>query len=109
MAVLPVSDLQRILGENYRAKQDELDAASGIDDATRNAKARIDALQMRKSFILYVCAVGLVLTFASRFASNDRAMWIQIGIAMTVSVAAAAYYLYLRSEVSKGVPGIVKA
>ncbi len=102
MAALPDSDLRRILGENFRAKQDEIDAANGHDDARRDRKAQVDSQQMRKAFVVYAGLVALLLAAAARLSPTTTGMWIQVVISLTVAVLCAAYYLYLRAEVRKG-------
>ncbi len=104
MVALADSDLRKILGENFREKQDQLDAASGLDETERDAKARIDGMQNQKSFVIYTGIIGLVLVVATKYSPTPTAMWIQIGIGLGVAALCGVYYGYLRSEVAKGLP-----
>ncbi len=102
MAALNDSDLRKILGDNFRDKQDEMNRASGLDDGERANVARVDSLQGRKTSVIYTGVVGLVLVVAAAYSPTQQAMMIQTGLGLAVAVGCAATYFWLRAEVIKG-------
>ena len=102
MAALKDEDLRAILGEDYRAKQDAYDQASGIDAHARAAAARINSLNSQKSPALYSAVIGLVLVFATKFSPTPNAAMLQTYIGFGITLGCVALYFWLRREVNKG-------
>ena len=101
MVALKESDLRAILGEDYRAKQDEFDKASGLDANERAALARIASLDSRKGPVLCSAFLGLLLLVATKYSATPTAAEIQTYIASGLIIGGLATFFWLRHEVSK--------
>ena len=102
MAALKDHDLRAILGDDYRAKQDAFDQASGLDAPARAALARITSLDNQKGPALYSAFVGLILVAATKFSPTPAAATLQTYIGLGVTVGCVALFFWLKHEVNKG-------
>jgi hypothetical protein len=102
MAALKDHDLRAILGDDYRAKQDAFDQASGLDAHERAALARINSLNNQKGPALYSAFVGLVLVAATKFSPTPAAATLQTYMGFGLSVGCVAIFFWLKHEVNKG-------
>ena len=102
MAALKDHDLRAILGDDYRAKQDAFDQASGLDAHERAALARIVSLNNQKGPALYSAFIGLVLVVATKFSPTPASAMLQTYIGFGLTAACVALFFWLRHEVNKG-------
>jgi hypothetical protein len=105
MAALKDDDLRAILGEDYRAKQDAFDQASGLDARERDALARIKNLNNQKGTVLYSAFIGLVLVAAAKLAPTPTGATLQTYIGFGLTLGCLALFVWLRHEVNKGTAG----
>jgi hypothetical protein len=102
MAALKDHDLRAILGDDYRAKQDAFDQASGLDTHERAALARITSLNNQKGPALYSAFVGLVLVAATKFSPTPAAATLQTYMGFGLTLGCVALFFWLKHEVNKG-------
>ncbi|MDP2358167.1 MAG: hypothetical protein Q8M31_19185 [Beijerinckiaceae bacterium] len=98
MAELSDTDKQILLGKDYKAKMLERDTATGVTDATRDAKSKADMLSNIMVTALGVGAVALLI-FGTNFysVSGPYNSTLSIGSAM-VAIASIAIAAYARSK-----------
>jgi hypothetical protein len=92
------NDLRAILGDDYRAKQDAFDQASGLDAHERAAMARITNLNNQKGTVIYSALVGLVLVAATKYSATPTAAMLQTFIGFGITLGCAALFFWLRHE-----------
>lgn len=102
MVALKDADLRAILGEDYRAKQDEFDQASGLDAGERAALARIENLQSRKGPVLCSVFLGVLLVIATKYSATPTAATIQTYIGSGLAIGGLALFFWLRQQVNRG-------
>jgi len=104
MVALKDADLRAILGEDYRAKQDAFDLASGLDATERAALARIDNLQSRKGPVLCSVFLGVLLLIATKYSATPTAATIQTFIGSGLVIGGLAIYFWLRKATASTTP-----
>lgn len=109
MADLSDADKQKLLGSDYKAKLLERDIASGVTDASRNAKAKadqMDAILMTSLGLGVVAAIIFFTNFYSVSAPYNAALSSGSALAAIAFLAVAAYvYKFQRSATPKASTG----
>jgi hypothetical protein len=105
MVALKDADLRAILGDDYRAKQDAFDQASGLDATERAALARIDNLESRKGPVLCSVFLGVLLVIATKYSATPTAATIQTYIGSGLVIGGLAIFFWIRQQVSRGATG----
>jgi hypothetical protein len=102
MPALDSADLKAILGEDYLARKDELERASGFDAAERDAKARLEKLSGQKAPALCGAFLGLLLVVATKWSATPTAATNQTIIGSGLIVVSLCLYFWIRNELNKG-------
>jgi hypothetical protein len=102
MPALDNADMMAILGDDYLAKKDELERASGLGAEERDAKARLESLNNQKVPALCGAFLGALLIFATKWSPTALAASNQTMFGGGLVLFSLAAYFWLTYEVKKG-------
>jgi hypothetical protein len=95
MPALSEEDLVKILGPDYREKQEAALRASGVRNEQRAAVAKIKRLDDSKFATLYVAIVGIVLIVASIYSVSGLTLQIQEAVGLGMVLIGLGLFLYI--------------
>ena len=102
MPALDHADMLAILGDDYLAKKDELERASGLGAEERDAKARLESLNNQKVPALCGAFLGALLIFATKWSPTTLAASNQTMFGGSLVLVSLVAYFWLTYEVKKG-------
>jgi hypothetical protein len=104
MAALSDRDLRAILGDDYLAKLNAAEAATGLTDEIREARKERQNLEEKKFAGMSAVAVGAAL-LAAGLLTREPSFWIQATAAVVIAGTGAAWLAYiwrLQGQLLKG-------
>ena len=94
MAALSDRDLRAILGEDYLAKLNAAEAATGLTDEILSARKKRQSLEEKKFAGMSAIAIGAAL-LAAGLLTREPSFWIQATAAVVIAVLGAAWLTYI--------------
>jgi len=93
MAALGESDLQKILGPNWRERMGSAGPGEGRKQAMLTKKARIDTISGHRFTAGSVIVIGLGLTLSAVVTAKGMTFWITLAVAIALFVCGALWLL----------------
>lgn len=99
MAALSEADLEKILGENFRAVETATQKATGVEDQQRETTAKISSLEDKNFSSFASISVGIALVFSAFYTAKDLAFTIQMVIAIGFIVIGVFAWFRFRKQI----------